>query len=181
LGSKFDGAQLPLQYKWTLWYNAPSKSWDSKEVVPIGHFATIREFWRLFNNIKTPSHLESGSDYHVFKGKVKPEWEDEYNLGGGTLIFRFSRQGPREIDRVWFRTLLAMVGHTFTDAAEICGLVASIRKGGKGKICIWLRNAEATEEVKNIALQFKSYCEGSRIDFQTHAAAKTGSKMMEEF
>jgi hypothetical protein len=38
--------------------------------------------FRLFNNLVPPSQLPAGSNYHLFKGDVRPEWEDQYNEKG---------------------------------------------------------------------------------------------------
>ena len=95
-------SQLPLQFKWTLWYNGPSKTWKDKKVKRIGSFATVPYFWRLFNNICTPSQLHPGSDYHLFKGTIKPEWEDPFNQNGGSITYRFNGISQKDMDRAWF-------------------------------------------------------------------------------
>ncbi len=45
-------------------------------------------------------------------------------------------------DKLWLWMLLACVGEAFEDEAEICGCVASVRKGGD-KVALWTRTATA--------------------------------------
>jgi translation initiation factor 4E len=77
----------PLQHPWTLWYyrNDRTKSWQEnlREVVT---FATVEDFWAVFNHIESASRLGPGSDYSVFKAGIKPMWEDEKNANGGRWL-----------------------------------------------------------------------------------------------
>merc|ERR1719373_998505 len=87
--------EFPLQYRWTLWHNAPKKQavWSKPKYVCA--FSTVGDFWRLFNNLNTPSTMVPGSDLHLFKGSVEPEWEHELNKGGGMWTLNLSGQeGP---------------------------------------------------------------------------------------
>ena len=92
-----DNKQLPLQYAWTLWHTAPATGggW-SANYKQIASFTTVSEFWRLFNNISPPSLLDTGSSYHLFKGKVKPAWEDKFNANGGAWSFRFTASSKQK-------------------------------------------------------------------------------------
>ena len=96
--NEIDGSnvKLPLQYTWTLWHTAPKTGggW-SANYKQIAQFSTVNEFWQLFNNISPPSLLDPGSSYHLFKGQVKPAWEDKFNANGGAWAFRFAPNKPK--------------------------------------------------------------------------------------
>lgn len=77
----------PLQHQWTFFYNPPQKpaangEWSSN-VKPVTDFSSVEDFWRLFNALKSPSQLTVGSNYHMFKKGIQPEWEDNENKRGG--------------------------------------------------------------------------------------------------
>jgi len=200
-GSPSDSkTKLPLQYSWTLWHTAPATGggWSSN-YKQIAQFSTVGEFWRLFNNISPPSLLDAGSSYHLFKGKVKPAWEDKFNANGGAWAFRFQALKPKngrddrgrgrdrrgggseEEDRTqaataanyaWYHTVLNMIGNNFNFSEDICGLVINIKKGGRGKIELWIKDAKSKNRVLDIGGQFKEFCGAARkknaeIEFQS--------------
>jgi len=194
--------ELPLQYAWTLWHTAPATGggWSSN-YKQIATFSSVPEFWRLFNNISPPSLLDAGSSYHLFKGKVKPAWEDKFNANGGAWAFRFTAAnkqkgrddrgrgrndrrgggGMEEDDRTqaataanyaWYHSVLNMIGNNFEFSEDICGLVINIKKGGRGKIELWIKDAKSKNKVTDIGLQFKQFCGAARkknaeIEFQS--------------
>jgi translation initiation factor 4E len=181
--AKVDGdlsEKLPLQYAWTLWHTAPATGggW-SANYKQIAQFSTVAEFWRLFNNISPPSLLDAGSSYHLFKGKVKPAWEDKFNENGGSWAFRFApnkqknnpqnqQMGNSQIEAAnsanyaWYHSVLNMIGNNFNYSEDICGLVINIKKGGRGKIELWIKDANQKSKVKEIGMQFKEFCGAAR-------------------
>jgi translation initiation factor 4E len=141
-----------LHYKWVLWYNPKQTpvngEWvsNTKEV---GDFDTIEDFWRLFNNLKSPHELVPGSDYHLFKHNIKPEWEDPANKRGGKWLMNFpskkgKEQGKEQAEAAWFDTILALVGHTFPQSCidEVTGVVISPR-GKITRVAVWTRSADS--------------------------------------
>lgn len=57
----------------------------------------------LFNNIKPPSWLPMGSDFHLFKQGIEPKWEDPQCLKGGswTLHIPKGQNAKAELDKHW--------------------------------------------------------------------------------
>ena len=153
--------QLPLQYRWTLWHTAPTQGggW-SDDYKQIAHFDTVETFWRLFNNIAPPSLLQPGSSYHLFKGKVKPAWEDKFNKHGGALkyVFGSGQNGAHNANYSWYHTVLNLIGNNFELSEEICGVVVNIKKQHKGKIELWIKDASNEDKIRNIGKQFKMFC-----------------------
>jgi translation initiation factor 4E len=58
-------------------------------------------FGRVFNNIRPASSLDNGSNYHLFKAGVRPEWEDKANENGGKWVLQFKPMQKRELDKAW--------------------------------------------------------------------------------
>ncbi len=64
-------------------------------------------FDRLYNHIELASHLNSGSDYSVFKQGIRPMWEDERNKAGGRWLFTFNKKSTtaNRIDETWLEVV----------------------------------------------------------------------------
>ncbi|XP_062232193.1 eukaryotic translation initiation factor 4E-1-like [Phragmites australis] len=166
-------APHPLEYAWTFWFDNPQgkskqAAWGSS-MRPIHTFSTVEDFWCLYNNIHHPSKLVVGADFHCFKDKIEPKWEDPICANGGkwTIIC-----GRGKSDTLWLHTLLAMIGEQFDYGDEICGAVVSVR-GKQERIAIWTKNAGNEAAQISIGKQWKEFldCKDS-IGFIVHDDAK---------
>ncbi|GAA0176122.1 translation initiation factor [Lithospermum erythrorhizon] len=131
----------PLEHSWTFWFDNPqTKSkqvpWGSS-IRPIYTFSTVEDFWSVYNNIHHPSKLAAGADFHCFKNKIEPKWEDPICANGGKWTVTFSKG---KSDTSWLYTLLAMIGEQFDHGDEICGAVVNVRSRQE-KIALWTKNA----------------------------------------
>ena len=84
-----------LHQRWTFWYGlkdakSTAQNWGMS-LKKLMEFQSIEQFFGLYNNIARPSALPIGSDYHLFKYGVKPEWEDPENRDGGQWVFELVR------------------------------------------------------------------------------------------
>nr|XP_029734533.1 eukaryotic translation initiation factor 4E1-like [Aedes albopictus] len=73
-----------LQSTWTLWYQEPdrTKSWEN--IMNGDQLFQSREFWSLYNHIKSPADdIKVGSDYSFFKKDIRPMREDDSNKRRG--------------------------------------------------------------------------------------------------
>ncbi|KAF6175085.1 hypothetical protein GIB67_038998 [Kingdonia uniflora] len=106
----------------------------------------------LYNNIHRPSKLASGADFHCFKQKIEPKWEDPICANGGKWTISYQRG---RADTSWLYTLLAMIGEQFDHGDEICGAVVNVRK--QDKISIWTKNAANEAAQLSIGRQWKEF------------------------
>lgn len=75
--------------------------------------ATIEDiptFWRVWNNVPTPTQKKSGT-YYFFRDDIDPKWEHEANKGGGTLRLTM---GEDVVDQGWEALLLRAVGASWS-------------------------------------------------------------------
>ncbi|XVF87239.1 hypothetical protein PTKIN_Ptkin18bG0102900 [Pterospermum kingtungense] len=86
--------------------------------------------YSLYNNIHHPSKLAVGADFHCFKYKIEPKWEDPVCANGGKWTLTFQRG---KSDTCWLYTLLALIGEQFEYGDEICGAVVNISIGKQWK------------------------------------------------
>ena len=66
----------------------------------------IEEFWAIQQHIQIPSKLPLKNDYMMFKQGVRPEWEDEGNIGGGMWKMVIpNKLRAEQLDKMWLETL----------------------------------------------------------------------------
>lgn len=124
-----------LESEWVMWeHRAPDKNSKSYEdnMAKLCEFATVEDFWRLWNNIPKPSQIfydgrtrkrfkeRSVESFSLFKKNIKPEWEDPMNRTGAEWFCRKMFPMP-QLDAFWQDLVLGMVGETIDPADEICG------------------------------------------------------------
>lgn len=97
----------PLQDQWTLWYleNDRTKTWEDMQN-KVTTFNTVEDFWSLHSHILEPSTLGDLNDYSLFKGNIRPMWEDRANKYGGRWVLTISKQSRRsDVDDMWLDTV----------------------------------------------------------------------------
>ncbi|PKA54106.1 Eukaryotic translation initiation factor 4E-1 [Apostasia shenzhenica] len=162
-----------LEHAWTFWFDNPSAkskhaAWGSS-IRPVHTFATVEDFWGLYNNINRPSKLAIGADFHCFKDKIEPKWEDPVCSNGGKWTINCSRG---KVDKWWLYTLLAMLGEQFDHGDEICGAVVNVR-AKQEKISIWTKNALNESSQISIGRQWKEFLDyNDTVGFILHDDAK---------
>nr|CAR92168.2 eukaryotic translation initiation factor 4E [Hordeum vulgare] len=167
----------PLENAWTFWFDNPqgksrAVAWGST-IHPIHTFSTVEDFWSLYNNIHHPSKLNVGADFHCFKDKIEPKWEDPICANGGKWSISC---GKGKSDTFWLHTLLALIGEQFDFGDEICGAVVSVRKN-KERVAIWTKNAANETAQISIGKQWKEFLDyKDSIGFVVHEDAKRSDK-----
>mmetsp|Transcript_4935 Transcript_4935/g.14213 ORF Transcript_4935/g.14213 Transcript_4935/m.14213 type:complete len:211 (-) Transcript_4935:196-828(-) len=163
--SKGEPTTHPLEHKWTLWFDNPKGSqrpqtWGDT-LKPVYTFDSVEDFWRLYNNIKPPSWLGAGTDFHLFKKGIQPKWEDPQCEAGGKWTILVPRGGGNSkqfLDKFWLHSLLACIGEQFSHSDEICGVVVNMRQK-QDKVCLWTKTASNEAVQIGIGKQFKEFLE----------------------
>lgn len=174
------GKKYPLENRWTLWFDNPNgrkqqANWGSS-LKAVYTFDTVEDFWCLYNNIKPPSWVQSGVDFHLFKENIEPKWEDPMCEGGGkwTVLVPKGPDSKAKLDTYWLNTLLACIGEQFTEGDEICGIVVNVR-AKQDKVCVWTKTAANEAAQVSIAKQLKKIldlADSQRLGFLAHNDAK---------
>ena len=134
----------PLTNPWALWVmsqhgKTAKDNWQASQT-KTAEFATVGDFWRLYNNIHTVSKL-GHADYAIFRQGIAPAWEDPQCKHGGRWVAKITVRS----DEAWLNVLLALIGESFGEfSSVVCGAVFSARRGGM-KLALWL---STTDEVK---------------------------------
>eukprot|EP00747_Dinoflagellata_sp_TGD_P182180 gnl/TRDRNA2_/TRDRNA2_36303_c0_seq1.p1 gnl/TRDRNA2_/TRDRNA2_36303_c0~~gnl/TRDRNA2_/TRDRNA2_36303_c0_seq1.p1 ORF type:complete len:242 (+),score=41.19 gnl/TRDRNA2_/TRDRNA2_36303_c0_seq1:179-904(+) len=140
------GPKLPLMHTWCLWVllpvNSAKDNWQNSQM-NVHTFSSVEAFWRLFNNIRSPSKLGI-IDFSVFKKDIAPAWEDETCKNGGRWIAKIEKARPEDFDELWLNLVLTIIGENFEDIGgrAVCGAVCSSRVRGASKVALWLSEKE---------------------------------------
>ncbi|EFC49685.1 eukaryotic translation initiation factor 4E [Naegleria gruberi] len=137
----------PLQQSWTLWYHNPP------QFIQVYTFEYVEDFWSVFNHIKPPTHLETGSAYYILKDGIRPEWEDPKNIHGGEWMFPFLRK-KCNVNDWWMNLAMALIGEFFDDGEIITGGCVAVRKS-QFRLNIWVGDKSNDEAIVRIGQQFK--------------------------
>eukprot|EP00760_Papus_ankaliazontas_P038283 PhM_4_TR9049/c0_g1_i1/m.9060/K03259/EIF4E; translation initiation factor 4E len=185
----------PLEETWVLWYNHRKiahtnvSQWEDI-LTQLTEASTVEEFWSTYNNIKRPSSLEFGSDYHMFRRGVKPAWEDPANIQGGKWQLSIGPKEETRLDTLWEKLLLSMIGETLIDDAlleqfpeiyhnkVIVGTVMSRRRNNT-RITVWTNDSTNEAMLLAIGRRLKEVLNVTdlTLEFSAHNAARaTGAK-----
>nr|CAB3241806.1 eukaryotic translation initiation factor 4E type 2-like [Phallusia mammillata] len=163
----------PLQYTYCIWYSKkqPGRAQDAasfeKNMNVIGTFCSVEQFWKIYSHMIRVNEMAGHSDIHVFKGGIKPLWEDKANRLGGKWIVRL-RKGL--VARCWENLILAMLGEQFMVGDEVCGAVISIRFQ-EDIISIWNRTAgdeQVTSRIRDTLRRVLNLPPNTVMEYKTH-------------
>jgi|TARA_B100000519_G_C14033983_1_gene339442 hypothetical protein len=148
-----------LEHEWVLWeHRAPASSKEKYEdnMAKLCEFATVEDYWRLFNNVPKPSEIfydgktkkkfkdRTVESFSLFKKGIKPEWEDKMNRDGAEWFCRKAFPLP-QLDDFWANLTMGMVGETIDPRDEICGARVVDKSSGSRPIYrleLWFRRKE---------------------------------------
>jgi translation initiation factor 4E len=184
----------PLEHEWVFWFdkrqssnrrNRGEKEQFESNLMVVGSFATVEDFWRFYNHMAKPSQLPNNSNYHLFKKDIKPMWEDKANVNGGKWVINLKGQQRVLLDSCWENIVLSLIGETLDPGNEVTGCVCSIRKGGH-KIAVWNRNKNDEDMIKLLGNKIKGLLEGMSspkgdivLSYQSHEdSMKTGTSYL---
>lgn len=71
----------------------------------------------IYNNIHPPSKLAVGIDFHCFKNKIEPKWEDPVCANGGKWTMNFAKN---KSDTPWLHTVC--IHHVCPNFCILCWL-----------------------------------------------------------
>ena len=108
------------------------------QVKKIAEFDTIEDFWSIFQHLRKPDSCKPGIEFQMFKDKIKPMWEDEFNKQGGKISIKLRKDFTTII---WEEMIFALIGGVLPKIVkdEINGIVVSSRKDCN-VLQIWFKN-----------------------------------------
>jgi len=124
---KLDDGKHHLECSWTFWFDKKAKDKTKKyeeNLIAIGSFSTIEDFWRYYSHLTRPADMPKESNYHLFRTGVTPMWESFPK--GGCFIKKVKKTEAALLGKMWEELLFATIGEVFEDP-DIVGVVLSMR------------------------------------------------------
>lgn len=183
-----------LSDKWTFWYvydisheerkrKKGKARWQREYKLNDVHtFATIEDFWRLFNNIVGVKDLIPNTDYLLFKQGIKPEWEDPKNNDGGKWVITLpleaaiANEGLEDsCEYAWNNIIYMMIGANIDQELYdiINGIIYSIRDKHH-RISVWVSDNSEPSLLKKIGAKIREVSKFDKehvLEYQVHKKA----------
>jgi len=190
---------LPLRFSWSIWeqimQNNEKAAAYSDATHKVAQFATVQEFWKLWNHMPQPSELleqkrmvrEQPDGLHVidaimiFRENIRPEWEDKMNSNGGHFQFQLKPNiGGGQVDEYWNNLVLGMIGATIEPANMITGIrlvdkLSGPRAANVIRLEVWFSNMEDNAAVQTLKKNIEK-CMATRLDGSVGSAPKCDIK-----
>jgi translation initiation factor 4E len=168
----------PLERAWDVWASFGQKfpnrtgrrrgalpSRAPIELVNLGGFATVQDFWCWHNNLPAPSTLPIDGNLFLFQRGIDPAWEDPANVNGG----RWVASAAVVPDEAWLGLCMALVGEHLDPGAEVTGLVLS-RRRDYGRVSVWTREKTKEAEVMLVGRRLRELlgAKSAELEYQDH-------------
>jgi hypothetical protein len=148
---------------------------------------TVAKFWATYNNLPRPSQAflpprQMGvagkfiKAFSMFRGGLKPTWEDPVNAAGGVLSCRCHLPAA-DLDEMWEMLVMACVGGLM-DGPGIVGVraVDNSVKGGRetqSKVELWYREGDDGDERARAVLNEIANIHLPTFECQAHSDKST--------
>eukprot|EP01135_Chromosphaera_perkinsii_P001535 Nk52_evm5s207 gene=Nk52_evmTU5s207 len=167
----------PLQTEFAFWYtrkyanSVKSHRNYEQNMELVGRFETVEQFWATYAHMSHAGDLRKWRAYNLFRGGVKPMWEDGANREGGKWAIRL-RKGIAS--RLWENLVLAFIGEQFRECGmdEVTGIVMSIRQR-EDVLSIWNSHADdrdATRKIRDVVKRVLMLPASTVMTYKRHDA-----------
>jgi len=171
---------------WTLLFNykpamssLDSANWND-EFFEVSDIDTIEKFWTVQNHISLPDKIshKSRPNMYLFRKGVRPTWEDEANVGGGSWTLIIPKAKRFELlNKLWFEMMIAVVGNAFPQEFDdkINGILVQ-RRQKEDRISLWVKDFADEQLQNNIGNWMKETMGLSRYDKITGTPFENNNK-----
>lgn len=152
----------PLQDSWSFFTDEYFQN-----MLKVIDFKTVEGFWRLFNNIPSPSILPHRRNYRMFKNSIQPFAEDPENICGGQWILSVAENA--DLDKAYLEIVLAVIGNTISTEGDVNGVVLNARFSCS-RISVWVNHGGLGDRQRTIGRKLRELvpnCQGD-IVFKLH-------------
>ena len=142
-----DPSQLYFETPWVWYVHFPCGSQNyGSSYTQIGRFATIKEFWELYNHLPSIDSVHDGQlrcngqpiiAYSIFREGIKPEWEDPVNLTGSEWACRETLD-KEKFHILWKDYLLGAIGEHIPHCVGLRAINKSNRNRLLHKVELWM-------------------------------------------
>jgi translation initiation factor 4E len=134
-------------------------------------FDTVEQFWHYYDHIVRANELPPNTDCCIFKDGIKPDIEDDANVGGGKWTLRL-RKGLSS--RMFEALILASLGRQHQIDDDMCGIVVSSR-AEEDIISVWSSHKDrlGTLRLQRAIIMALSLPPTATLEYKRHASTPT--------
>ena len=83
------------------------KNWYEDSIRSMANFSTAEQFWGMYQHLKRPSQMTSGTHINLFVKGIKPMWEVDEHKEGGVWNLRVNKGYA---NKLWEDLILGFIG-----------------------------------------------------------------------
>tara|TARA_B100000424_G_scaffold245384_1_gene216347 strand:+ start:195 stop:701 length:507 start_codon:yes stop_codon:yes gene_type:complete len=133
-----------LNNKWTLWTHNQSNNWDISGYNNLFTFDTLDDAITFNENIDP--NIVKKSMMFLMKDNIKPIWEDELNINGGSFSYKINEE---IVNNIWKKLVYYLISMTIHNNENILNNINGISISPKKNFCIiklWIANINNFDE-----------------------------------
>jgi hypothetical protein len=141
-----------LNNNWTCWIHKQNdRNWDISSYIKITSYDNLKDAIIFAENLD--ENLLKKSMIFFMKDDIKPLWEDNKNIKGGTFSYKITND---ILNSVWKKLYYYIIGNTLIENTEILKKITGLSVSPKKNFCIiklWIEdiNQEIQKLIDDIA------------------------------
>lgn len=108
--------------------------------------STLNDLTTFHSRFKKPKDMSGGCEVYFFKENIRPLWEDEKNLEGGSFFLHIKKTFA---NKIWENLLISVVSESEPELKLINGLIMRVLKL-EVVFYVWTSKLKKNEEIKLI-------------------------------
>lgn len=136
---------------------------------------TLGDLSTFYSRFKKPKDMPGGCEIYLFKENIRPLWEDERNLEGGSFFLHIKKTFA---NKIWENLLMSVVSEAEPELRCINGLImrvlrlevvfyvwtSKLKKSDEVKLIQWLKDTAGLSS--KIKLEFKPHPKSAEKDVE---------------
>jgi len=107
---------------------------------------TLADLVTFYSNFKKPKSMPGNCEVYLFKENIKPLWEDEKNIGGGSFFLHIKKTFA---NKIWENLLISVVSESEPELKCINGVIMRIQRL-EVVFFVWTSKLKKCDEIKLI-------------------------------
>lgn len=137
---------------------------------------TLNDLSTFYSRFKKPKDMPGGCEVYLFKENIRPLWEDEKNIDGGSFFLHIKKTFA---NKIWENLLMSVVSESEPELKCINGLIMRVLRL-EVVFYVWTSKLKKSDEVKLIQWLKDTAGLSSKIKLEFKPHPKQGDKEVEK-
>lgn len=138
--------------------------------------STIADLATFYSKFRKPKDMPGGCEVYLFKENIRPLWEDEKNIDGGSFFLHIKKTFA---NKIWENLLISVTSESEPELKLINGLIMRVLKL-EVVFYVWTSKLKKAEEIKLIQWLKDTAGLSSKIKLEFKPHPKPEAKEEEE-